>query len=56
MGWGDCDIVIDVDGDGEPVGTDIDSFASDIVDITKLEAEGPIFGLSRVKNSGRRAG
>jgi uncharacterized protein YuzE len=26
----------------------VDSFASKIVDITKLEAEGPIFGLVRV--------
>lgn len=49
VGWGDRDIVIDVDGDGVPVGIDIDSFASEIMDITKLEAEGPIFGLVRAK-------
>ncbi len=52
VGWGSRDIVIDVDGDGVPVGIDIDSFASEIVDVTKLEAEGPIFGLSRA--GGRR--
>ncbi len=48
VGWGDRDIVIEVDDDGVPVGIDIDSFASEIVDITKLEAEGPIFGLARL--------
>lgn len=54
VGWGDHDIVIDVDGDGVPVGIDIDSFASKIMDITKLEAEGPIFGLVRSPDSERR--
>lgn len=48
VGRGSRDIVIDLDGDGVPVGIDIDSFASEIVDLTKLEAEGPIFGLTRV--------
>ena len=48
VGWGSRDIVIDVDRDGVPVGIDIDSFASEFVDLTKLEAEGPIFGLARV--------
>jgi uncharacterized protein YuzE len=56
VGWGDHDIVIDVDGDGVPVGIDIDSFASKIVDITKLEAEGPIFGMVRTGSRGRRVG
>lgn len=51
VGWGDRDIVIDVDGDGTPVGIDIDSFASEIVELSKLEAEGPIFGLVRAKNT-----
>src|SRR5215210_6934773 len=46
VGWGSRDIVIDVDG--VPVGIDIDSFASEIVDLNKLEAEGPVFGLARV--------
>ena len=54
VGWGSRDIVIDVDGDGVPVG--IDSFASEIVDLTKLETEGPIFGLSRVGGPEGRVG
>jgi uncharacterized protein YuzE len=54
VGWGDHDIVIDVDGDGVPVGIDIDTFASRIVDLTKLEAEGPIFGLVRSEGPERR--
>lgn len=53
---GDYDIVIDLDADGVPVGIDIDSFASRIVDITKLEVEGPVFGLIRPANSERRVG
>jgi hypothetical protein len=56
VGWGDRDVVIDVDGDGVPVGIDIDSFASEIVDLTKLEVEGPIFGLARVGGPERRVG
>ena len=47
VGWGEHDIVIDIDGDGTPIGIEIDSFASRIVDLTKLEAEGPVFGLVR---------
>lgn len=54
VGWGEHDIVIDVDGDGVPVGIDIDSFASSIVDLTKLEAKGPVFGLTRPESSERR--
>src|SRR5215204_2622475 len=55
-GWlGNHDIVIDVDGEGVPVGIDIHSFASRIVDLTTLEAEGPIFGLVRQGDSDRRA-
>ena len=53
VGWGDHDIVIDVDGDGMPVGKDIDSFASRIADITRLEVQGPIFGLARSGDSER---
>ena len=56
VGRGDRDIVIDVDGDGVPVGIDIDSFASEIVDIAKLEVAGPIFGLARAEGSERRVG
>jgi uncharacterized protein YuzE len=56
VGWGDRDIVIGVDGDGVPVGIDIESFASEIVNLTKLEAEGPIFGLARMGGPERRVG
>jgi uncharacterized protein YuzE len=54
VGWGDHDIVVDVDAEGAPVGIDVHSFASRIVDLTKLEAEGPIFGLVRSGNPERR--
>jgi uncharacterized protein YuzE len=47
-------VAVDVDDNGVPVGIDIDSFASEIVDLTKLEVEGPIFGLARV--GGQRDG
>ena len=53
-GWGDHDFVIDVDEKGVPVSIDIHSLASSIVDLTKLEAEGPIFGLVRRGDSDRR--
>lgn len=56
VGWGDRDIVIDVDGDGTPTGIDMDSFASEIVDLSKLKTEGPIFGVARAENSERRVG
>lgn len=48
--------VVDVDGDGVPVGIDIYQDASKVVDLSKLEAEGPIFGLARAKDSGKRVG
>ena len=56
VGWGSRNIVIDVDGDSVPIGIDIDSFASEIVDLTKLEVEGPIFGIDRVGGPERRVG
>jgi hypothetical protein len=56
VGWGDHDIVIDVDSEGVPVGIDVHSFASRVVDLTKLEAEGSIFGLVRSGGSERRVG
>lgn len=56
VGWGERDIVIDLDADGQPVGIDIDSFASQIVDLSKLEVEGPIFGLVRAKAPEKRVG
>ncbi len=39
--------MIDGDEEGVPAGIDIHSIASRIVDLTKLEAEGPISGLVR---------
>lgn len=54
VGWGEHDIVIDIDGDGTPIGIEIDSFASRIVDLTKLEAEGPVFGLVRPGSTQKR--
>jgi hypothetical protein len=56
LGWGDHDMMIDVNGEREPIGMDIHSLVSRIVDLTKLEAEGPIFGLVRPGNSDRRVG
>ena len=56
VGWGDHDIVIDVDAEGVPVGIDVHSFASRVVDLTKLEAEGPIFGLVRSGSSESQVG
>ena len=54
VGEGHRELVIDLDADGVPVGLDIHSFASEIVDITKLEAEGPIFGLVRAGDPEKR--
>lgn len=45
VGFVERDIAIDLDGDGTPVGIDIDSFASEIVDLSRLEAAGPVFGM-----------
>jgi len=56
VGREDHDIVIDVDGEGDPVGIDIDSFASRIADITRLEIQRPIFGLARSEDSERHTG
>lgn len=36
VGWGKYDIVIDVDGERMPVGIDVHSLASEILDITRL--------------------
>jgi len=54
VGAGDHDIVKDVDGDGMPVSIDIDNFAFRIADLTRLEVQGPIFGLARSSDSERR--
>lgn len=37
--------VVDVDEDGTPVGIDIYQDASKVVDLSRLEAEGPVFGV-----------
>ena len=55
-GRGSPDIVIDVDEDGVPAGIDIDSFASEIVDPTSLEAQHPILRLARVRRHEKRSG
>lgn len=55
-GEGDRELVIDVDADGVPTGIDIHSFASEIVDLSKLEVEGPIFGMVRAEGPEKRAG
>ncbi len=36
---------VNVDEDGTPVGIEIYQYASRITDLSRLEAEGPIFGL-----------
>ena len=37
--------VVDIDASGVPIGIDIHQDASKVVDLTRLEAEGPIFGV-----------
>jgi uncharacterized protein YuzE len=37
--------VVDVDAEGVPIGIDIHQDASKVVDLSRLEAEGPIFGV-----------
>ncbi len=49
-------MVLDVDGEGVPVGIDIYQDASKIVDLSKLEAEGPVFGLRVAEDAERRVG
>ncbi len=46
--------VVDVDAEGVPIGIDIHQDASKVVDLSKLEAEGPIFGLMPAKDTDRR--
>lgn len=45
---------VDVDDRGRPVGVDLYQYASKIADLSKLEADGPIFGLVRADSSKRR--
>ena len=49
-------MVVDVDKEGVPVGIDIYQDASKIVDLSRVEAEGPVFGLSRADGTERRVG
>jgi len=46
--------VVDVDAEGVPIGIDIHQHASEVVDLSKLEAEGPILGLVPAKSTDRR--
>lgn len=47
---------INVDENGTPVGIELYQYASSIADLSKLEAEGPIFGMMRAKNTEKRVG
>lgn len=45
-------MVVDLDEEGVPVGIDIYQSASKLVDLSRLEAEGPIFGLVPSETAG----
>lgn len=47
---------INVDENGTPVGIELYQYASSIADLSKLEADGPIFGLIRADNPESRVG
>lgn len=50
------EMVVDLDSEGRPVGIDLYQYASKLADLSKLEAEGPIFGLiPSGEGAGRRA-
>ena len=49
-------MVLDVDADSVPVGIDIYQDASKIADLSKLEAEDPVFGLVRAESPKSRVG
>lgn len=48
-------MVVDMDEEGVPVGIDIYKDASKMLDLSRLEAEGPIFGLIPAEGTGRQA-
>jgi uncharacterized protein YuzE len=48
--------VVDVDAEGVPIGIDIHQDASKVVDLSRLEAEGPIFGLIPSDRTEKRVG
>jgi uncharacterized protein YuzE len=43
-------LVADVDAEGVPLSIGIHQGASKVVDLSRLEAEGPIFGVIRVRS------
>ncbi len=47
---------VNVDENGKPVGIELYQYASEIADLSKLEADGPIFGLVRAGSPERRVG
>ncbi len=47
---------VNVDENGTPVGIELYQYASKIADLSRIEAEGPIFGMVRAKDSGKRVG
>ncbi|MGH3148019.1 MAG: DUF2283 domain-containing protein [Rubrobacter sp.] len=46
--------VVDVDAEGVPIGIEIHQEASKVVDLSRLEAEGPIFGIGPSEGPKRR--
>jgi uncharacterized protein YuzE len=48
--------VVDLDSESRPVGIDLYQYASKMADLSKLEVEGPIFGVVPAEGTGRRAG
>lgn len=48
--------VVDVDAEGVPIGIDIHQDASKVVDLSKLEVEGPIFGVIPSGSTEKRVG
>ncbi len=48
--------VVDVDAEGVPIGIDIHQDASKVVDLSRLEAEGSIFGVIPSGSTEKRVG
>lgn len=48
--------VVDVDDEGVPIGIDFHQGASKVVDLSKLEAEGPIFCVNPSGSTDKRVG
>ncbi len=47
---------MDVEAEGVSIGIDIHQDASEVANLSKLEAEGPIFGLMPAKSADRPIG